>query len=105
MLRARRVLVIALVLAGVIEARQVPVQDRQPAGSALRPMVSGPNGGVCTGHPLRTAAAFQILLKGGNAFDAGVASLIAGGSCAGTASEGRRAGPGALEPRRAPNLR
>jgi gamma-glutamyltranspeptidase/glutathione hydrolase len=34
---------------------------------------------VSTGHPLTTAAAFSILLKGGNAFDAGVASLIAGG--------------------------
>jgi gamma-glutamyltranspeptidase / glutathione hydrolase len=60
-------------------AGQVPVQDRQPAGSALRPMVAGPAGGVSTGHPLTTAAAFQILLKGGNAFDAGVASLITGG--------------------------
>jgi gamma-glutamyltranspeptidase/glutathione hydrolase len=60
-------------------AGQVPVQDRQPAGSALRPAVMGPTGGVSTGHPLTTAAAFAILLKGGNAFDAGVASLIAGG--------------------------
>ena len=39
----------------------------------------GPTGGVSTGHPLTTAAALSILLKGGNAFDAGVASLIAGG--------------------------
>jgi gamma-glutamyltranspeptidase/glutathione hydrolase len=60
-------------------ASQVPIQDRQPAGSALRPAVMGPTGGVSTGHPLTTAAAFGILLKGGNAFDAGVASLIAGG--------------------------
>ena len=60
-------------------AGQVPVQDRQPARSALRPAVMGPAGGVSTGHPLTTAAAFGILLKGGNAFDAGVASLIAGG--------------------------
>ena len=58
---------------------QVPMQDRQPAGSALRPAVNGPTGGVSTGHPLTTAAAFAILLKGGNAFDAGVAALIAGG--------------------------
>jgi len=58
---------------------QVPIQDRQPAGSALRPAVMGPSGGVSTGHPLTTAAAFGILLKGGNAFDAGVASLLAGG--------------------------
>jgi gamma-glutamyltranspeptidase/glutathione hydrolase len=60
-------------------AGQVPIQDRQPAGSALRPAVMGPTGGVSTGHPLTTAAALGILLKGGNAFDAGVASLIAGG--------------------------
>src|ERR1043165_5246174 len=39
----------------------------------------GPTGGVSTGHPLTSAAAFSILLKGGNAFDAGVASLLAGG--------------------------
>jgi gamma-glutamyltranspeptidase / glutathione hydrolase len=58
---------------------QVPMQDRQPAGSALRPAVMGPSGGVSTGHPLTTAVAFGILLKGGNAFDAGVASLLAGG--------------------------
>ena len=58
---------------------QVPIQDRQPAGSALRPAVMGPSGGVSAGHPLTTAAAFGILLKGGNAFDAGVAALLAGG--------------------------
>ena len=58
---------------------QVPVQDRQPGGAALRPAVMGPSGGVSTGHPLTTAAALGILLKGGNAFDAGVASLLAGG--------------------------
>src|SRR4029453_11564196 len=58
---------------------QVPVQDQQSARAALRPAVMGPSGGVSTGHPLTTAAAFGILLKGGNAFDAGVASMIAGG--------------------------
>lgn len=73
---ATSALVILLAASG---AGQVPVQDRQPAGSALRPAVMGPTGGVSTGHPLTTAAAFGILLKGGNAFDAGVASLIAGG--------------------------
>jgi gamma-glutamyltranspeptidase / glutathione hydrolase len=68
-----------LVLSLFVEARQVPVQDRQPAGSALRPAVMGPTAGVSTGHPLTTASAFQILVKGGNAFDAGAASLLAGG--------------------------
>ena len=62
-----------------IGARQVPVQDRQPASAPLRPAVMGPNSGVSTGHPLTTAASFNILLKGGNAFDAGVTSLLVGG--------------------------
>jgi gamma-glutamyltranspeptidase/glutathione hydrolase len=45
----------------------------------LRPAVMGRSGAVSTGHPLTSAAAFSILLKGGNAFDAGVAALLAGG--------------------------
>ncbi len=75
------ILVAALIATGFlrIAPAQVPLQDQQPAGSALRPAVMGPSGGVSTGHPLTTAAAFGILLKGGNAFDAGVASLLAGG--------------------------
>lgn len=36
---------------------QVPEQDRQPAGVALRPAVMGPSGAVSTGHPLTTAVA------------------------------------------------
>ena len=77
-----RLLMLFMVLA-VLDGRainaQVPVQDRQPAGSALRPAVAGPSGGVSTGHPLTTAAAFATLLKGGNAFDAGVTALLVGG--------------------------
>jgi gamma-glutamyltranspeptidase/glutathione hydrolase len=60
-------------------AGQVPVQDQKLDGSALRPAVIGPSGGVSTGHPLTTATGLSILLKGGNAFDAGVATLLAGG--------------------------
>ncbi len=58
---------------------QVPVQDRKEANAALRPAVMGPTGGVSAGHPLTTAVAFSVLLKGGNAFDAGVAALLVGG--------------------------
>jgi gamma-glutamyltranspeptidase/glutathione hydrolase len=73
------VMVAAVAIRPSIDARQVPQQDRQSAGAALRPAVMGPNGGVSTGHPLTTAAAFGILLKGGNAFDAGATSLLVGG--------------------------
>ena len=79
--RRTGILVAAFVAMGFVcvAFAQVPLQDPQPAGSALRPPVIGPSGGVSTGHPLTTAAAFGILLKGGNAFDAGVAALLAGG--------------------------
>ena len=75
------VFIVALCTAGLLQIvpAQVPPQDQQPAGSALRPSVMGPSGGVSTGHPLTTAVAFGVLLKGGNAFDAGVASLLVGG--------------------------
>ena len=44
-----------------------------------RPPVSGRTAGVSAGHPLTTAAAFETLLRGGNAFDAGVTALLVGG--------------------------
>lgn len=58
---------------------QVPLQDQQPANVGLRPAIMGHTAAVSTGDPLVTAVAMHILLQGGNAFDAGVAALIAGG--------------------------
>ncbi len=77
-----------IVLLSVMVCATIQVTSQQPPPAkeqgprrapALRPAVMGPQGGVSTGHPLTTAAAFEILLKGGNAFDAGVTSLIVGG--------------------------
>ena len=79
-MRMIRFIVAVLVLWSFSRAHaQVPLQDQQEAGAPLRPAIMGPSGGVSTGHPLTTAVAFGVLLKGGNAFDAGAASLFAGG--------------------------
>jgi gamma-glutamyltranspeptidase/glutathione hydrolase len=49
------------------------------AGSAatLKPLVAGKRGVVAAGHPLVAEAGLRILEKGGNAVDAGVATLFA----------------------------
>lgn len=71
--RARLVLAVSL---GVLVAGALCV----PGVSARqRPPVIGRTTGVSAGHPLTTAAAAEILMKGGNAFDAGVAALLVGG--------------------------
>ncbi|MBL8136414.1 MAG: gamma-glutamyltransferase family protein [Acidobacteria bacterium] len=87
-MRAARPILAAAFCASVL-AVTVPAQQRGPdpepptrgaaPPSALRPLVAGPNGGVSTGHPLVTSAALEVLLKGGNAFDAGAASMLVGG--------------------------
>jgi gamma-glutamyltranspeptidase len=63
------VCVALFVLVFLIPAR--PIADQ-------RPPVMGRNAGVSAGHPLTTAAAVEILQKGGNAFDAGVAAMLVG---------------------------
>ncbi len=45
--------------------------------ATLKPLVAGRRGGVAAGHPLVAEAGLRILEKGGNAVDAGVASVFA----------------------------
>jgi gamma-glutamyltranspeptidase/glutathione hydrolase len=63
----RAVLALALLLLAVTPA------------AYQRPPVMGRTTGVSAGHPLTTAAAVDILQRGGNAFDAGVAAMLVGG--------------------------
>src|SRR5262245_29387961 len=62
-----------------LSALVVVLAGGSAGGGAERPPVSGRNAGVSAGHPLTAAAAFEVLTKGGNAFDAGVAALFVGG--------------------------
>lgn len=75
-------LVVTIIALGHVATTAQPPASPQPGlpgAPPLRPAVMGAYAGVSTGHPLTTAAAFEILLKGGNAFDAGVTSLLVGG--------------------------
>jgi gamma-glutamyltranspeptidase/glutathione hydrolase len=57
-------------LTGQQQAAEAPASARP---GLTRPAVAGRNGVVATGHPIASSAGLQMLVKGGNAFDAAAA--------------------------------
>ena len=51
----------ALLVINLALATAATAQPAVPVSASLRPAVMGPSGGVSAGHPLTSAAAFEIL--------------------------------------------
>ena len=83
MIKRKKLAAIALcivVIGGFTWPGGVPAQERQDAATKLRrrahrPEVPGVHGLVTAGHPLATISGIRILVKGGNAADATVATM------------------------------
>jgi gamma-glutamyltranspeptidase / glutathione hydrolase len=80
---------VGLVVLSVLAASPIMTGQGQPPGGAAagigvagdaygaRPLITGLNGIVTSNHPLASAAGIRILMAGGNAFDAAVATAAA----------------------------
>jgi gamma-glutamyltranspeptidase/glutathione hydrolase len=74
MLRVNRVC-ITLALVACLVAVSLPITT--PQAQTFRPVVRGRRGVVAGGHPLSVEAGMRILQQGGNAVDAGIATILA----------------------------
>lgn len=69
--------VIATLVAGSLAYATLPTFSISTSADTFRPVVRGKRGVVAGGHPLSVEAGMRILQQGGNATDAGVATILA----------------------------
>lgn len=68
---------VATLLAASIAYAILPASSISTSADTFRPVVRGRRGVVAGGHPLSVEAGMRILQQGGNATDAGVATILA----------------------------
>jgi gamma-glutamyltranspeptidase/glutathione hydrolase len=74
-------LTLCIVLAAVTLTAQVPGPRPAPRTDTLRPEILGTRGIVAAGRHYSVSAGIRIMQQGGNAVDAGVASVLAASIC------------------------
>lgn len=72
---------LAVLLAGATLGAQVPLPRPAPRVDTLRPEILGTHGIVAAGRHYSVSAGVRILQQGGNAIDAGVATVLAASIC------------------------
>src|SRR5947207_11851589 len=79
--RARKAMFVCLLAAPAILTAQEPTRVPSPPPETMRPEIIGRHGVVAAGRHYSVEAGIRMLREGGNAIDAGVATVFAASIC------------------------